>query len=660
MAPANRSGDPTRLCVYNAGFFREARVKRILALAGWEVAFGVPGPDDWVGVWGQSPTSGRGEAVAARTDAPVLRVEDPFLRSVLPGRSGEPPMGLLLDVTGVHFDGSRPSRLETILGEDPLDDPALLARAKAAMERLRYWHLSKYSCWDLAVEPPEGPYVLVIDQTQKDASLPDDAEAVFAQMLEAARKDYPNVPLIIRTHPETAQGHRGGHYDPSSGARLLTDPISPYALLDGAAAVYTVSSTLGFEAILAGHRPHVFGSPFYAGWGLSDDRTDQPRRGRQITPEQLFAAAMIIAPTWYDPFRDALCELENVIDNLAARATAWRQDRKGWVGTNMSPWKHPHLKRVFGQWGRVDFHMSPKKAMDLSTSTGRPLMAWGNGSVRPMAADVYIEDGFLRSRGLGAELVPASAFGIDDIGIHFDPTGPSRMERLISGSVDLPRAEIERAERLLAHLNRLGLTKYNISGDLPDFPDDRRVCLVVGQVEDDAAVLTARPDAFGNADLLQVARRENPEAYIVFKPHPDVEAGLRKGKVSEASSIADLVLSGGDPAALLSQVDDVWTLSSTLGFEALLRDVPVTCLGAPFYAGWGLTTDIGPVPDRRGPGPSLAGITHAALIGYQRYIDPVTGAPCPVEVAVDRLADGIGFKPPGLLARLQRLKAWLP
>ncbi|MEL6208928.1 MAG: capsular polysaccharide biosynthesis protein, partial [Pseudomonadota bacterium] len=94
-----------------------------------------------------------------------------------------------------------------------------------------------------------------------------------------------------------------------------------------------------------------------------------------------------------------------------------------------------------------------------------------------------------------------------------------------------------------------------------------------------------------------------------------------------------------------------------MGLEALMRGVPVTCLGAPFYAGWGLTTDLGPVPDRRSPGPTVQGLIHAALIGYPRYFDPVTGQPCPVEVAVDRLAAGIGFKPPGLLARLQRLKA---
>lgn len=112
--------------------------------------------------------------------------------------------------------------------------------------------------------------------------------------------------------------------------------------------------------------------------------------------------------------------------------------------------------------------------------------------------------------------------------------------------------------------------------------------------------------------------------------------------------------------ALLDQVDAVWTMTSTLGFEALLRGVNVTCLGAPFYAGWGLTTDLGDVPERRTARPTLEGLAHAALIDYPRYFDPVTGTACPVEVVVDRLADG-DVPAPGrgnrILAKVQGLFA---
>lgn len=86
------------------------------------------------------------------------------------------------------------------------------------------------------------------------------------------------------------------------------------------------------------------------------------------------------------------------------------------------------------------------------------------------------------------------------------------------------------------------------------------------------------------------------------------------------------------------------------------RDKWASCLGAPFYAGWGLTTDIADTPDRRTARPSLDQFTHATLIDYPRYYDPETGYPCPPEVAVDRLAvskgnySGLGLR---LLAKAQ-------
>lgn len=97
-------------------------------------------------------------------------------------------------------------------------------------------------------------------------------------------------------------------------------------------------------------------------------------------------------------------------------------------------------------------------------------------------------------------------------------------------------------------------------------------------------------------------------------------------------------------------------MTSTLGFEALLRGVKVVTLGAPFYAGWGLTRDLGDIPARRQIQVPLESLIHAVLIDYPRYHDPITGLACPVEVAAERLAHGQNA-PRGrglrLLAKLQ-------
>jgi len=633
-----------RLFVYNGGFLTQTRIRRILQLAGYDIKLGKPSGGDMVGVWGKSPTSPRGEAVASHTDAPILRIEDAFLRSIHPGRSGEPPLGLLLDKNGVHFDPSTVSDLETLLSTHPLDDTALLNRARNAMARIKAADLSKYNAHDPDIPLPAPGYVLVIDQTKGDASVIASGadRARFREMLVFAQEEHPGAQVIIKTHPETLAGHRKGYYsaaDTSRRVSLLTEPVSPWALMDGAIAVYTVSSQLGFEAIMAGHKPRVFGTPFYAGWGLTQDETPLARRQRVLTRAQLFAAAMILYPEWYDPYRDRLCALEDVVDALEAQVRAWREDRRGYVATGMRLWKRAPLQAFYGRYRKMRFAKGGEKANALARQSGARRMVWAG---KGMATDedlLRIEDGFLRSRGLGANLTAPLSLVADDLGIYYDPTGESRLERLIAASVHLGEVEQHRAKRLMSSLTHAGVSKYNVgSVGLPELPKGRRI-LVPGQVEDDASVLKGCSEVSSNLDLLKRVRRENPDAVILYKPHPDVEAGLRDGAVTVAdmAKYADLVLEDADPVALIDAVDEVWTMTSLLGFEALLRGRVVSCLGMPFYAGWGLTRDMAEVPERRQASPTLAQMVHAVLVDYPRYYDPVADLPCPPEVIVERL-----------------------
>lgn len=643
---------------------RARRIRRILALAGLPMRLGRPGPRDLVAVWGRTGVAARGEALAARTGAGLVRLEDAWLRSVHPGRTGAPTLGLLIDRSGVHYDASTPSDLETLLARHPLDDHGLIRRAHDGIARLRAADLSKYNLHDPALRPPEPGYVLVVDQTRGDASVTHGGGAgAFRAMLAAARDAHPGARLLIRAHPETALGLRPGHFGPEDG-ELLTDPVSPRALLEGAVAVWTVSSQLGFEAILAGHRPHVWGTPFYAGWGLTEDAAPLPRRGRRLTRAQLFAAAMLLAPTWYDPCRDRLCSFEEAVDQLEAETRAFRDDRRGYVALGMRLWKRPTLQRFFGRERAVRFARDPAQA--LARAEGRRLMVWAGRAPEGLPeGTLRVEDGLLRSRGLGAELTPPLSLVLDDLGIYYDPGRESRLERLIA--TPPPPGGAARAERLVAALLAGGVTKYNLgAGALPALPAGRRI-LVPGQVEDDASIRLGAGAERTNLALLARVRAENPDAVILWKPHPDVEAGLRPGAVppAEAARLADATLSRVGAAAALAAADEVWTITSALGFEALLRGQPVTTLGAPFYAGWGLTHDLGPVPGRRTARPTVAELAHAVLIAYPRYLDPFGGLPCPAEVIVAHLADGRPL-PRGpalrLLAKAQGLlasQAWI-
>lgn len=659
-APASGHAGPRALYVYNAGFVRQRRLARILELAGYRLRFGRPGSGDFVGIWGESPTASRGKWMSARYAAPLVRIEDAWLRSVRPGRTGSAPLGLLIDHRGAHFDPRQPSDLEVLLRDHPLDDTALLDRARACTDQIQEAHMSKYTGFDPDAPVPAPGYVLIIDQTEGDAAVRASGadRNRFLEMLFVAQEEHPGAHIVIKTHPETAQGHRQGHFRTGDGgpnAEMLDRAVSPWALFKGAIAVYTVSSTMGFEAIFAGHKPRVFGHPFYAGWGLTADEMPLARRQRALTRAQIFAAAMLLYPTWYDPYHDRLCSAEEAAIALEAQTRAWRADHQGWTASGMRLWKRRHIARFFSTEQRVVFRDRPT-AQDLGR---RPHMVWANrDNLIPADRPVTrVEDGFLRSKGLGAALVPPMSLVTDTRGIYYDPSRPNDLEHWIEKRATLRPDQHARAARLIADLRAAGLSKYNLDGATPDLPEGKLV-LVVGQVEDDASIRLGTDGVATNAALLHAARAANPDAALIYKPHPDVEAGLRPGAITGAD--ADVIAHETDIAALLEQVDALWTMTSLAGFEALIRGVPVTTLGAPFYAGWGLTRDIGAPPAQRRARPSLEGLVHATLIDYPRYRDPKTGLACPVEVIVARLRtdavarSGLGYrslaKAHGLLA----------
>ena len=271
---------------------------------------------------------------------------------------------------------------------------------------------------------------------------------------------------------------------------------------------------------------------------------------------------------------------------------------------------------------------------------------------------IEIEDGFVRSVGLGVNCVPPLSVVLDPLGAHFDPSKPSLLEQLLCDA-HFTESELTRASALRQRLVTHAITKY-AAGIVPRIarPSPRPTVLVVGQVENDRSVLLGGDGIATNLELLRRVRAEEPDAFIVYKPHPDVETGLRPGLIPEhlVMQVADVVDRTTSIASLIDVVDAVHVLTSLAGFEALLRGREVVTHGVPFYAGWGLTRDLGNVPGRRTRRLTLDELGAATLLRYPRYLDPLTGWPCPVETTVSRLERGEGIGRRGMLPRLRELQ----
>lgn len=248
-----------------------------------------------------------------------------------------------------------------------------------------------------------------------------------------------------------------------------------------------------------------------------------------------------------------------------------------------------------------------------------------------------MEDGFVRSVGLGVDLTQPLSLVIDQRGIYYDARQPSDLEQILSQH-DFDQHLCQRASRIRQRLVALKLSKYNIKGEQNfDVPANRRIVLVPGQVESDASIACGSPQIQTNAALLAAVRQAEPDALIAYKAHPDVLSGARLGQLpAEASQHYDIDVSQCDISALLERVDAVHTMSSLTGFEALLRGKQVYTHGLPFYAGWGLTQDALVCP-RRQRQLSLDALLAGTLIIYPGYADPATHQLCHIESVITLL-----------------------
>ena len=588
--------------------------------------------------WGNKPSGMRARALAQRSGLPLQLLEDGFLRSI--ERTG-PSLSLVVDDLGIYYDATHPSRLETLIGQPITAEQE--QRARSLMQTWRTARLSKYNQARDYQEPLPERFVLVCDQVSEDTSVSGGLadKQSFQHMLDAALHEYPDCVVLVKTHPDTISRRKRGCFDVGAlqgnpRIRLIGENCHPVRLIEQAQAVYTVTSQIGFEALIWGKPVRCFGMPFYAGWGLTGDQLPALARRGKATLEQLAHAALVDYPRYVNPETGQRCEAETAF-GFAARQRRMRERFPPQVhALGFSRWKQPILKRFLAGSDIRFVHDASR------LPPGATVALWGrrNPALPEDIKTIRIEDGFLRSVGLGADLTQPLSWVCDETGIYYDASRPSQLEKILADTEFTPDL-LARAAALRGRILQAGLTKYNADTASWRRPlAAKRVILVPGQIEEDASVRYGAPGIRTNLELLRSVRAANPGAYIVYKPHPDAVAGLRKAGQAEhrAQEFCDATVTGVDMARLLDCVDEVHTLTSLTGFEALLRGLPVTCYGQPFYAGWGLTTDMAPIAWRKRR-LDLDALVAASLILYPVYVSRNTGCYTTPERAVTELVD---------------------
>ncbi|MDP2904649.1 MAG: hypothetical protein Q8N96_16355 [Methylovulum sp.] len=604
--------------------------------------------------WGLKPSAAVASAFAKSHGLALLRLEDGFLRSVAIGSNG-PPLSIVLDDIGIYYDASAPSRLERLIPEALTADQRY--RTQTLICAWRSARVSKYNHAREYTAQLLEPYVLVADQVAGDASISYGLadQSSFQRMLTAALHENPKCTVVLKTHPDVIIGRKQGHFDLAKLANeprimIIAENVHPVSLIERATAVYCVTSQIGFEGLLWGKRVHTFGMPFYAGWGLTCDALPAPDRRHPVALEYLAHAALIGYPRYIDPETGHRCEPERLIAWMGLQRKMRERFPAVVDAVGFSFYKKPIVRRFF-QGSQVFFNRNPADRPEHAT-----LAVWRREAVTITAnppSIIQLEDGFIRSVGLGADLIHPLSWAMDTRGIYYDATQPSDLEHILQHSV-MDIGLTTRAESLREHLVAYNLTKYNVGTALWQRPVNcsehkTPIILVPGQVESDASLSFGAPGIQRNLDLLQTVRTANPDSYIVYKPHPDIVAGLRKNGQDEdqANRWCDEIVIDVSMGHLLAQVDEVHTMTSLTGFETLLRGKKVVCYGLPFYAGWGLTEDRLSL-ERRTRKLTLNELVAGVLILYPTYVSRTTGKFTTPERALDELLDWREHNPPTL------------
>jgi len=296
----------------------------------------------------------------------------------------------------------------------PVDPDALLAALGAARVGGHFW----------AAQPAIPPATTLLAPTSR---------AQLTEMLAAANGITPLAALVPQ-----------GWALPAHVTRL-PPPCDPWWLAEKAGALWAgADHELALVAAVAGRPARLFGAGRFAALA--------PTPLPPATLAQVTAATLSQNTAYHCPYTGAPLDAGQAIALMAP----WRKliDGNRRIGAVMGAarWKRITLDPMLwdGSGPVRHVHTAPR-----ALGADQVVLAWksrcGPRALAQLAARGWpvaeLEDGFIRSVGLGANCVPPLSVVVDFGGIYFDPATPSDLESLLEGA-DIAPDMITRAAAL--------------------------------------------------------------------------------------------------------------------------------------------------------------------------------------------------------------------
>lgn len=288
-------------------------------------------------------------------------------------------------------------------------------------------------------------------------------------------------------------------------------------------------------------------------------------------------------------------------------------------------------------------------------------MVWGHGThnaninalqiaFRDDCPVILCEDGFIRSGTTWVDKTLPSRFRYghsliyDSSAYYFDATRVSTIEKMLNDrNLIVTQSQIAEAKRIIEKIVSSKVSKYNHQ---PIYKpkigrEGAKKILVVDQSYGDFSIAKGMANEETFINMLTTAIKENPDADILVKTHPDTIAGKKSGK---KGYYQDLIERGNiykvtfpiNPYSLMDICDKVYVCTSGMGLEALLAGKEVHTFGMPFYAGWGLTIDAQHL-DRRTNKRTLEELVYIFYFLYTHWVDPESGTETTIDKVIDKM-----------------------
>ena len=588
--------------------------------------------------WGKKRSGIQAIEYAQKYNTDFSLLEDGFIRSINTTTQNK-SFSLVKDNIGIFYDATGPSRLENIILENNNLSLNEIGATKEFMKDLLRLNISKYNSGQVIDRSfleekykidKDKELILFPLQVKGDLSLTFGLTDSFTidKIINIALNENPDAVIIVKEHPRFKEKHK-----PNERVVYIDEDINIISLIKMVSKVYVQSSQVGFEALIAEKKVITFGMPFYAGWGLTDDRClinpnkeqslCQKRRNLKVSIETIVYSMYFLYTEYKDPYT-----LENISAHDALRRMNSYRSKYNLINNDLffigiSKWKKPFIKRIFKDAKTITF------GSELNEVTENQIIVSWNITNREEIQkmknkSIIIEDGFIRSKGLGSFKNNPLSIVLDSGGIYFDSKSNSDLFKYLNEKENFNQYTLDKGQKVKEILVSSKISKYNSDHKNLCFlvnPKKRKVIFIPGQVEDDASIKCSG-NGYSNISLIKEVRKNNPNAFIVYKEHPDVTSGKRMGRDATlvAMKIVDEVVSGVSLHDCINASEEIHTISSLSGLEALILGKKVYCYGNPFYSGWGLTTDIFKQTNRSN-NLNLENLLYATYIEYPLYFN---------------------------------------